>query len=175
MESYICHKTAPIFIHVPANVKTSVLFKAKKILLHVGKYCTVCPFRKSTSVSQGYSSEGGSDGTHANSYYFTGRKVRERAWLYDMCTPGKRKTKQNKLTVAEAELNPIGSSSLLYLNNKNPIHTTFPGSSHSWHSTNMGWLNESRRVIIIGRKLCIYGLNLSKHHMNWHGLFPRNY
>lgn len=106
----------------------------------------------------------GSDGMRANVITLQGGKRGGDAWLYGVDTLGKEKTKPNcSWHWAPSHWVPhpifISTTQVLF---KLQSQALSEGSSHSWHATNMCWLNEPRRLIVIGRKCCMYGLNFEQ-------------
>lgn len=133
---------------------------------HMGNFQKVCSY-----ISRVWLWE--SDGMQTIIITFQGGNKGGDAWLYGVDTLGKEKTKTNcSWSYAQSHWAPhpifISTIKVLFILHSQALSE---GSSHSWHATNMCWLNEPRRLIVIGRKCCLYGLHLSKRYIYRHGFF----
>lgn len=139
--------------------------------------CHVCKFTLSTQKVCSYISRvwlWESDGMRTNTLllYREGRKGE----MLDCMAWTLSDREKQKLTVAEVELNPIGLLIPSLSQQSKSCSNYIPRLWARVHHI-VGTLQtcEPRRLIVIGRKHCIYGLHLSKRYIYRHGFFfPRN-
>lgn len=110
-----------------------------------------------------------SDGMRTIIITFQGGKKGGDAWLYGVDTLGKGKTKTNcGWSYARSHWAPhpifISTIKVLFI-----LHSQALSEAH--HIVGTLQTCEPRRLIVIGRKCCFYGLHLSKRYIYRHGFF----